>query len=139
MGLNFTSTNPSLRLVLFFRQIGYVASPDCLSTFGFEGAVSSATTAHFASPMPVLVAVHPAGASPTLSSSKFTVSASAEPATSTLIIMVFLSVFILILVCGFSLFFARLRRAGCGHHLMLPEDFLSCVGFLESFIPERLN
>src|SRR2546425_10474428 len=66
MGLNFTSTKPSLRLVSFLRHTGYVASPDCLRTFGLLGAVSSFSVVHFSSPLPVLVAVHPGGASPAL-------------------------------------------------------------------------
>src|SRR5206468_8591215 len=77
MGLNFTSTKPSLTFVSFLRQTGYVASPDCLSTFGLLGAVSSFSIVHFASPLPVLVAVHPGGASPGLASSKLMVWANA--------------------------------------------------------------
>src|SRR5436190_23009869 len=80
MGLNFTSTKPSFTLVSFLRQTGYVASPDCLRTFGLLGAVSSFSIVHFASPLPVFVAVQPGGAAPGLASSKLTVSAEALPA-----------------------------------------------------------
>src|SRR5206468_10097297 len=104
MGLNFTSTKPSLTFVSFLRQTGYVASPDCFSTFGLLGAVASFSIVHFASPLPVLVAVHPAGGSPIFASSKLTVSASADPATSVLIIMISLSVFILISNVGGDFF-----------------------------------
>src|SRR2546423_10318626 len=76
-GLNFTSTKPSLRLVLFLKQTGNVASPDCFNTFAWLGAESSFSTLHFAEPLPVWVAVHPGGASPILRLSKFTVSADA--------------------------------------------------------------
>src|SRR5438094_5495909 len=80
MGLNFTWTKPSFTLVSFLRQTGYVASPDCFSTSGLLGALSSFSMVHFASPLPVLVAVQPGGASPALASSKLMVSASAVPA-----------------------------------------------------------
>ena len=66
IALNFTSTNPSLRLVSSFRHTGYVAWPDCFSTFGLLGAVSSGTTAHLACPVPVCVAVQPPAACPRL-------------------------------------------------------------------------
>jgi hypothetical protein len=46
MALNLISTKPSLMLVSFFRSSGKVARPDCLSTFDFEGAVSSLSTVH---------------------------------------------------------------------------------------------
>src|SRR5947207_12735845 len=78
-GLNFTSTNPSLRFVSFLKQTGKVASPDCFNTFGWLGAESSFSTLHFAEPLPVCVAVHPGGAAPVLRLSKFTVSANAYP------------------------------------------------------------
>src|SRR5436309_4586779 len=77
MGLNFTSTKPSFRLVSFFRQTGYVASPDCFRTFGLLGAVSSFSIVHFAAPLPVFVAIQPGGAAPSVTSSKLIVSASA--------------------------------------------------------------
>src|SRR5262249_35619260 len=48
LGLNFISTNPSLRFVSSFRQMGNVACPDCFKTFGLLGAVLSATTDQFA-------------------------------------------------------------------------------------------
>src|SRR5450631_1810678 len=51
-------------LVSFFRSSGYVARPDCLTTFDFDGAVSSLSTVHFGSPDPVRVAVQPSGATP---------------------------------------------------------------------------
>src|SRR5215831_2793248 len=76
-GLNFTSTNPSLRLVSSLMQTGYVASPDCLRTFGLEGAESSATISHLAWPEPVWVAVQPGGGAAVLRSSKCAVSATA--------------------------------------------------------------
>src|SRR5215216_5065868 len=77
MGLNFTSTKPSLRLASSLMQTGYVAWPDCFNTFGLLGAVSSATTAHRAWPEPVWVAIQPVGAFPVSALSKFTVSAGA--------------------------------------------------------------
>src|SRR5438477_3889898 len=80
MGLNFTSTKPSLTFVSFLRQTGYVASPDCFSTFGLLGAVSSFSIVHFASPLPVLVAVQPGGGWPSGALSKLTESATATTA-----------------------------------------------------------
>src|SRR5213594_3572656 len=59
---------------------GYVAWPDCFSTFGLLGAVLSASIVHFASPLPVLVAVQPGGGAPTLRLSKLTESAAARTA-----------------------------------------------------------
>src|SRR5439155_5239817 len=56
---------------------GYVARPDCLSTFGLLGAVSSLSIVHFASPVPVLVAVQPGGGVPIVRSSKLRVCANA--------------------------------------------------------------
>src|SRR3954468_24059214 len=64
MALNFISTKPSLMLLSFFSSSGYVARPDCLSTFDFDGAVSSFSTVHFGSPDPVRVEVQPSGAAP---------------------------------------------------------------------------
>src|SRR5215831_6678514 len=81
IGLNLTSTKPSLRFVSSLRQIGKVAWPDCFRTFGLLGAVSSFSTVHFSWPVPVLVAVHPGGGAPVLRLSKFTVSASAKLVT----------------------------------------------------------
>src|SRR5438552_3883060 len=56
-------------------QIRYVARPDCFRTFGLLGAVSSLSTVHFGSPVPVFVAVHPGGGAPAVRLSKLTVSA----------------------------------------------------------------
>src|SRR5437773_1169165 len=126
MGFNFTSTKPSFTLVSFLRQTGYVASPDCLRTFGLLGALSSFSMVHFASPLPVLVAVQPGGAWPALASSKLTVSASAEPAMSVLINRRFLNVFIMSFVRSFNLCVVQtLKSSVFPHHLMLPEDLLS--------------
>src|SRR5436190_10413968 len=96
MGLNFTSTKPSFTLVSFLRQTGYVASPDCLRTFGLLGALSSFSIVHFASPLPVLVAVQPGGASPALASSKLMVSAHALLVMRLVITIRELSVFIFV-------------------------------------------
>src|SRR5437016_14032128 len=82
MGLNFTSTNPSLRLVSSLMQTGYVAWPDCLRTFGLLGAVASASTVHFGRPLPVIVKVQPWGGVPAAALSKFRVSAMAFPSTN---------------------------------------------------------
>src|SRR6266545_1891494 len=59
---------------------GYVAWPDCFNTLGLLGAVSSFSMVHFASPVPVLVAVQPAGAVPAAKLSKLTTSASSTTA-----------------------------------------------------------
>src|SRR6266498_2844250 len=101
MGLNFTSTKPSLRLVSFLRQTGYVASPDCLSTFGLLGAESSCSMVHLASPLPVLVAVQPGGASPGLASSKLMVCACAVTANRPVVNASFIMVFMVCLLCAF--------------------------------------
>src|SRR5881628_1923860 len=93
MGLNFTSTKPSLTFVPFLRQIGYVASPDCFSTFGLLGAVSSFSIVHFASPLPVFVAVQPGGAAPGVASSKLMVSACAVTASRAVVNAIFIRVF----------------------------------------------
>src|SRR5262245_4242198 len=77
-GLNFTSTKPSLTLVSSLIQTGKVASPDCLSTFGLLGAVSSFSTVQFAVPLPVFVAVQPDGDLPVSVESKLMTSAFAE-------------------------------------------------------------
>src|SRR5438105_11912579 len=53
--------------------------------FGLLGALSSCSTAHFAVPLPVCVAVHPGGGAPVWRLSKFTVSATAG-VTSTAVI-----------------------------------------------------
>src|SRR5437667_10346952 len=84
IGLNFTSTKPSLRLVSFLMQTGNVAWPDRFSTFGLLGAESSFSTDHFAEPLPVCVAVHPGGAAPALKLSKLTVSADDNTPTAVL-------------------------------------------------------
>src|SRR5258705_9431945 len=75
-------------LVSSLMQTGYVAVPDCFSTFGLLGAVGSATTVHFACPLPVWLAVHPPGGLPGSAVSNVTVSdaardtaAKARPAT----------------------------------------------------------
>src|SRR6478736_664261 len=57
-------------LLSFFSSSGYVARPDCLSTFDFDGAVSSFSTVHFGSPVPVRVTVQPSGAAPVPVASK---------------------------------------------------------------------
>src|SRR2546429_8341967 len=93
MGLNFTSTNPSLRLVSSLMQTGYVAWPDCLSTFGLLGAVLSASIVHFALPVPVLVAVQPGGGAPAFIVSKFIVSACATTASVAVMSIVSASMF----------------------------------------------
>src|SRR5439155_9184163 len=98
MGLNFTSTKPSLRLVSFLRQTGYVASPDCFSTFGLLGAVSSFSMVHFASPLPVFVAVQPGGAAPGVASSKLTVAVNAVVVIRLVITRNVLSVFMVFLL-----------------------------------------
>src|SRR6266487_6341415 len=77
IGLNFTSTKPCLRFVSSLKQTGYVATPDCFRTFGLLGAVSSFSIVHFALPLPVWVAVQPAGAWPTAALSKLAESATA--------------------------------------------------------------
>src|SRR6266576_5582604 len=66
-------------LVSFLKQTGNVAWPDCFKTFGLLGAESSFSTAHFAVPLPVCVAVQPGGGAPVFASSKLIVSASAVP------------------------------------------------------------
>src|SRR5882762_8255974 len=98
MGLNFTSTKPSLTLVSFLRQTGYVASPDCLRTFGLLGAVSSFSIVHLASPLPVFVAVHPGGASPGLASSKLMVCACAVTANRPVVNASFIMAFMVALM-----------------------------------------
>jgi hypothetical protein len=50
---NWTSTNPSLTLVPFLSRSRYVARPDCLTIFDFEGALGSSSTVHLGSPEPV--------------------------------------------------------------------------------------
>jgi hypothetical protein len=62
--------------------MGYVATPDCFNTFGLLGALSSFSIVHFGLPVPVLVAVQPAGALPTAALSKFTVSPCAATANA---------------------------------------------------------
>src|SRR2546426_704000 len=94
MGLNFTSTNPSLTLVSSLMHTGYVAWPDCLSTFGLLGAVLSTSIVHFASPVPVLVAVQPGGGAPAFRLSKLTESASATTDSNVVVRMTAGTVFI---------------------------------------------
>src|SRR5882672_5893847 len=60
-GLNFTSAKPSLMRSSVFAAQQNVASPDCLSTLGRDGAVSSATTSHLAAPLPVMPTSQPLG------------------------------------------------------------------------------
>src|SRR5437773_8819946 len=105
MGLNFTSTKPSLIFVSSLRQTGYVASPDCFSTFGLLGAVSSFWIVHFASPLPVFVAVQPGGAAPGVASSKLMVCACAVTASRPVVNAIFIRVFMLeCMVSCFHLF-----------------------------------
>src|ERR1700726_497096 len=59
-------------LLSFFRSSGKVARPDCLSMFDFDGAVSSLSTVHFGSPLPVRVAAQPSGVAPIWLLSKLT-------------------------------------------------------------------
>src|ERR1017187_8959471 len=80
-GLNFTSTEPSLRVVSSLMQMGYVPWPDCFSTFGLLGAESSCSTLHLAAPVPVRVPVQWGGSWPVLALSKPTVSARADCAS----------------------------------------------------------
>src|SRR2546423_15447966 len=63
-------------------QMGYVARPDCFRTFGLLGAVSSCSTLHFGSPVPVFVAVHPGGGAPASRLSKLIVSADMTTAST---------------------------------------------------------
>src|SRR6266436_9757272 len=93
-GLNFTWTKPSLMVALFLMQTGNVAWPDCFNTFGLLGAEASFSTDHFAVPLPVCVAVQPAGAAPGFISSKLTVSAAARAVAMVVTIMVKSDVFI---------------------------------------------
>ena len=75
-------------------QTGKVAWPDCFNTFGLLGAASSFSIAHFAEPLPVCVAVQPAGAAPAFISSKLTVSAMVSAVAMVIAIIVKLNVFI---------------------------------------------
>src|SRR5206468_9543347 len=59
-------------LVSSLKQMGYVATPDCFRTFGLLGAESSVSIVHLALPLPVLVAVQPAGGWPCGALSKLT-------------------------------------------------------------------
>src|SRR5438132_1013582 len=61
-------------LVSSLKQTGYVATPACFRTFGLLGAVSSFSIVHLALPLPVFVAVQPAGGWPVAALSKKTVS-----------------------------------------------------------------
>jgi hypothetical protein len=70
------------------------------------GAEPSATTVHFAAPLPVFVQVQPAGASPVLSASKLTVSALAETARAAVRRIVFRFV---------PFVFAEARKGYSGH------------------------
>src|SRR5262249_28447943 len=74
IGLNLTSTNPFSIEVSLLTHHGNVPLPDCLSTFGGLGAVSSFSTVHLGEPRPVTPDFQPAAKAPTLSWSKLTVS-----------------------------------------------------------------
>src|SRR5690349_3735867 len=75
MGLNLTSTKPSVTETLFLTHQGNVPCPDCFSTLGLLGAVGSASTAHFGAPRPVTPATQSAGRPPGFVLSKVSVSA----------------------------------------------------------------
>src|SRR5438552_4439658 len=94
MGLNFTSTKPSFRLVSSLIQTGYVAWPDCFKTFGWLGAVASFSTVHLASPVPVFVAVHPGGGAPTVRLSKLIASARTTATAADIVSVSKMTVFI---------------------------------------------
>jgi hypothetical protein len=66
MGLNCTSTKPSVIEAFFFTHQGKVPLPDCLSTFGGLGADAPAAIAHFGEPLPVTPHVQSAGGAPGL-------------------------------------------------------------------------
>src|SRR5437588_6412901 len=102
-GLNFASTKPFLRLVSSLMQMGKVACPDCFNTFGLLGAEASFSTDHFAVPLPVCVAVQPAGAAPDFISSKLIVSAMATAVAMVITIIVKLDVFIVFLLVDIRL------------------------------------
>src|SRR5438045_7733280 len=70
IGLNLTSTNPSLMALSVFAAQQNVASPDCFNTLPRDGAVSSDTTSHLAAPLPVMPDSQPFGRA--LVSSKLT-------------------------------------------------------------------
>src|ERR1700722_2417989 len=83
--LKNTCTWPSLSDESFLTHQGKLCEgtwPACLSTFGLLGAESSVSTDHLKSPGPVMPATQPAGNSPVLAPSKFTVSALAQRAIS---------------------------------------------------------
>src|SRR5204863_8700675 len=69
-------------LVSSLKHTGYVATPDCFRTFDLLGAVSSFSIVHFALPVPVLVAVQPAGGWPSGALSKFTTTSATAITTS---------------------------------------------------------
>src|SRR5437899_1546845 len=73
MVLNFTSTKPSAKETSFLTHHGNVPSPDCLSTFGWLGAVASGSTVQFGEPLPVTPPNQPDGICPAAVSSKFSV------------------------------------------------------------------
>src|SRR5258706_11164783 len=83
-------------------QTGYVACPDCLSTFGLLGAESSFSTIHFAAPVTVFVAVQPGGGAPVVRLSKLIVSARAGPASIVAVRIALICVFIWSLHCSFN-------------------------------------
>src|SRR5438132_948897 len=111
MGLNFTSTKPSLRLASSLMQTGYVAWPDCLRTFGLLGAVLSASIVHFASPVPAFVEIQPGGGAPAFMVSKFIVSACATTASVAVMSIVSARVF----TEASILILRLLRGVSCDH------------------------
>src|SRR5206468_5145039 len=77
IGLNFTSTKPSVSDVALFTHHGKVPLPLCISTLDLLGAPGSAATAQRGLPRPVTPQVQPDGIEPTASLSKLTDCASA--------------------------------------------------------------
>src|SRR5262245_20710167 len=74
IGFIRTSTKPFSSVVLGRTQYGNVPLPDCCSTLGLLGAVGSATTAHFGTPLPVTPCCHADGSEPDAASSKVIIS-----------------------------------------------------------------
>src|SRR5437016_13080927 len=112
MGLNLTSTKPSLRLAPSLMQMGKVPSADCLRTFCLLGAESSSSTVHLVSPLPVTALVQPIGGLPAPASSKLIIAASAALASSALV-----SSDVISFVIGLSelLFFLNVPSIIIGH------------------------
>src|SRR3954453_1324830 len=75
MGLNFTSTYPSITCESFFTHQGKSPRSLCFSTLGFDGALTSRSTVQRDVPRPVTPAVHPEGAEPVALVSKLIISA----------------------------------------------------------------